>query len=423
MTSPLRVAIAGLGVVGGGVANLLAKNAATITKRTGGRSVEVVAFASGNSRSESQLREDFGEALHGSQFFSDSVAMAQSRSADVVVEAIRGDDVALKVSVEALKNGANLVTANKAMLAVHGETIANLAESSSKNIGWEAAVGGGIPCIRSLKDGMAADQLEYAAGILNGTCNFILTTMKETGRQFEDVLDEAQRLGYAESPPDLDVDGIDTAHKLSLVAALCTGCKPNFGAVHIEGIRHVAGSDVMLAEKLGFAIKLLGVASKGSDGTVLQRVHPSLVPLNTSLGSTHGVLNCLFSVGKFAGPIFTQGPGAGRNATAAAICSDIVEIARGNGTPTFGIPFEDLGDMKTATMLDARVGKYFVRCEDHDAEMVKQTLGKNSIEVLESETAEGYTGLIVEDTQESRILNEFRDGHANVGILRVEGPW
>ena len=131
--------------------------------------MEVVAFASGNSRSESQLREDFGEALHGSQFFSDSVAMAQSRSADVVVEAIGGDDVALKVSVEALKNGANLVTANKAMLAVHGETIANLAESSSKNIGWEAAVGGGIPCIRSLKDGMAADQLEYAAGILNGT--------------------------------------------------------------------------------------------------------------------------------------------------------------------------------------------------------------------------------------------------------------
>ena len=160
-----------------------------------------------------------------------------------------------------------------------------------------------------------------------------------------------------------------------------------------------------------------------SDGTVLQRVHPSLVPLNTSLGSTHGVLNGLFSVGEFAGPIFTQGPGAGRNATAAAICSDIVEIARGNGTPTFGIPFEDLGDMKTATMLDARVGKYFVRCEDHDAEMVKQTLGKNSIGVLESETAEGYTGLIVEDTQESRILNEFRDGHANVGILRVEGPW
>ena len=232
--------------------------------------------------------------------------MARSQAADIVVEAIGGDDIALKVSVEALKHGANLVTANKAMLAIHGETLASLAESSSKNIGWEAAVGGGIPCIRSLKDGMAADQLEYAAGILNGTCNFILTTMKDTGRQFEDVLEEAQRLGYAETPPHLDVDGIDTAHKLSLVAALCTGCKPNFGDIHIEGIRHVTGSDVMLAEKLGFAIKLLGVVSKGDDGAVLQQVHPSLVPLNTSLGSTHGVLNGLFCVGKFAGPIFTR---------------------------------------------------------------------------------------------------------------------
>ena len=188
---------------------------------------------------------------------------------------------------------------------MHGQHLATIAEKNSATIGWEAAVGGGIPCIRTLRQGCAANNINYAAGILNGTCNFILTTMKETGRTFDDVLSEAQELGYAETPPDLDVDGIDTAHKIALVAAVSTGCLPSFDAVHTEGIRSISGHDVTLADQLGYSIKLLGIASTSAESSsVLQRVHPALIPNDSALGATHGVLNALYTLVSLKTPNF-----------------------------------------------------------------------------------------------------------------------
>ena len=348
---------------------------------------------------------DYGDA----KFYSDAVDMAAADDVDAVVETIGGYTVALTVAMTALENGKSVMTANKAMLAMHADNLTSAAEATGASIGWEAAVGGGIPCIRGLREGLSANNVTYAAGILNGTCNFILTTMKNEGRDFEDVLAEAQALGYAETPPDLDVDGIDTAHKLALVAATANGCKPNFDAVHAEGIRAITEEDVNNADALGYSIKLLGIASKMDDGAVLQRVHPALIPADTALGGTHGVLNGLFAVGDFVGPCFAQGPGAGRDATASAVVADIVDLARGNTVPTFGAPFDTLPEMDTATM-DDRVGRYYLRDASGSA--------------LES------AGIAVEDhhgncviTGETREADLNAVDHGASQMIRVEGPW
>jgi homoserine dehydrogenase len=417
MASPLRVAIAGLGTVGGGVANLLSTNAALIASRTTGRGVELVAIA--DQRPHDDLKQEFGPSLGNSQYFADAVDMARSGCADVVVETIGGYGIALQVGEEALRSGASLVTANKALLAVHGENLAVMAEGTGASIGWEAAVGGGIPCIKVLREGLAGNNVRYAAGILNGTCNFILTTMKETGRDFDDVLAEAQSLGYAETPPDLDVDGIDTAHKISLVAAVATGCKPAFDSVHVEGIRAISGADVSLADKLGFSIKLLGIVSTESDGTVKQRVHPALIPVTAALGATNGVLNGLFSVGDFVGPVFSQGPGAGRDATASACVADILDIARGNHVPTFGMPFGDLDTMVTSGM-ESREGRYFVRCASGEEGGVRNALQDSSVEVEISAELDGSVGFITGSVAENIIMSTIGD---RASMIRVEGPW
>ena len=238
LLSPLRVAIAGLGTVGGGISQILHANRAVLAQRCGGRAIELVAVADQRPLDELQ-KAGVLDGHEGMRHFPDAVAMAEQCDADVIVETIGGYKVALDIAGTALRRGLSLVTANKALLATHGGALATAAEENGAKIGWEAAVGGGIPCIRALKEGCAANRVTYAAGILNGTCNFILSTMKQTGRGFEDVLAEAQARGYAETPPDLDVDGIDTAHKIALVAAVATGCVPDFDAVHIEGIREV----------------------------------------------------------------------------------------------------------------------------------------------------------------------------------------
>jgi len=344
---PLRVAIAGVGTVGGGVAQILHTHRALLAQRCAGRALQLVAVADQRPLDALSAELEGHEVVH----YSDAVEMAEQSKVgiDVIVETIGGYNVARKVANSALQRGVSLVTANKALLAVHASELATAAEASGAKIGWEAAVGGGIPCIRALREGCAANRVSYAAGILNGTCNFILTTMKETGRAFDDVLAEAQSLGYAETPPDLDVDGIDTAHKLSLVAAVSVGALPAFDAVHVEGIRAIGSADVALADELGFSIKLLGISSRiepfesedgfagepfrpcvddanefGSlpvghraggkleelqrvvgaprpDPVVLQRVHPALIPKDAALGATHGVLNGLFTIGALPG--------------------------------------------------------------------------------------------------------------------------
>ena len=266
---PLRVIVAGIGTVGGGVLQVLERNASLIAKRTGGRGVEVVGIASRRDRAGVEAAAGVGAGPWA--YSPDALGMVAELEADVVVETIGGTGVALDVARAALGKGVSVVTANKAMLALHGEELAPLAEDNGATIGWESAVGGGIPCVKALREGVCAgNEVGYAAGILNGTCNYILTTMKESGRAFDDVLEEAQAKGYAETPPDLDVDGYDTAHKLSLIAAVAAGVRPAFEAVHVEGIRNVDGVDSTNAEQLGMVIKLLGITSTNGDGSVLQ---------------------------------------------------------------------------------------------------------------------------------------------------------
>lgn len=249
---------------------------------------------------------------------------------------------------------------------------------------------------------------------------------KETGRQFDDVLNEAQEKGYAETPPDLDVDGIDTAHKISLVASVATGCVPSFESVHTEGIRSITGEDVDLANQLGFSIKLLGIVSQTAEGKILQRVHPALIPLTTSLGSTHGVTNGLLTVGDFVGPVFSQGPGAGREATASAAVADLMDLAMDNIVPIFGVPVSHLNQMESAGMED-RVGRYFLRFSSESDRMSAVRILDLANVLVEAHAESGDQRCVVTYSAEESVvmplIQEMKKTGVIESMLRVEGPW
>ncbi|PKU23088.1 homoserine dehydrogenase [Telmatospirillum siberiense] len=347
----LKIAIAGLGTVGGGTVTLLRQHADLLAARTG-RRLRLVACAA--------LAKPANLPLDGVPFFSDARVMARDADYDVLVELIGGaNGIALDVVTAALQRGKNVVTANKAMVAHHGRALAELAEQSDATFGFEAAVAGGIPVIKALREGLAANRLSQVYGILNGTCNYILTTMRETGREFGDVLAEAQSLGYAEADPSFDIDGIDTAHKLAILTSLAFGTVVDFSKVHVEGIRHVSAFDIRAAEELGYRIKLLGIARR-TDGGIEQRVHPCMVPIRSSIGCVEGVFNAVVAEGDFVGRTLFEGRGAGATPTASAVVSDILDIAAGRRTPTFGLPAKLLAPLKAAAIEDHR-GAFYIR--------------------------------------------------------------
>lgn len=351
---PLRVGIAGLGTVGGGVLRLLRTNAGLLAARTG-RALAVTAV----SARDPGLRRD-GLDLEGLRWHSDARALAEDPEVDLVCELIGGSDgIALELATTALRHGRAVVTANKAMLAHHGAELAALAEANGVALGYEAAVAGGIPIIKSLRQGLAANRIERVYGILNGTCNFILTTMRETGREFADVLAEAQALGYAEADPSFDVDGVDAAHKLALLAALAFGGRPRFDAIEIEGIRHVSAVDIAFADQLGYRIKLLGVARMTPLG-LEQRMSPCMVPAAAPIAQVEGVFNGVVVEGDQVGAVVHEGRGAGAGPTASAVVADIVDIARGLEVPAFGIPAAALQDHPIAP-ISAHQGCYYIR--------------------------------------------------------------
>ena len=251
------------------------------------------------------------------------------------------------------------MTANKAMLAHHGAELAALAEESGAVLAFEAAVAGGIPIVQALREGLAANRIGRVVGILNGTCNYILTQMRETGRDFGAVLAEAQELGYAEADPSFDVDGIDAAHKLALLASLAFGGRPRFDAIHVEGIRHVSAEDIAFAGELGYRIKLLGVARMTAQG-LEQRVHPCMVPADAPIAQVEGVFNGVVVEGDRVGQVMFEGRGAGAGPTASAVVADIVDIARGLRLPAFGVPARRLADHPIAPMA-AHEGSYYIR--------------------------------------------------------------
>ena len=331
---PLRVGIAGLGVVGGETARQLSHRGAEIAA-VAGRSFTITAV-SARSRTA-----DRGFDMSGIAWVEDAADIAARDDVDIVVEMIGGESgVALDLVRASLQAGKHVVTANKALLAHHGAELAALAEEKGVGLMFEAAVAGGIPAVKALREGLSGNRVSRVSGILNGTCNYILTRMEKTGEAFADVLADAQKLGYAEAEPSLDVDGIDAAHKLTILAAIAFGQTPQFDQVAISGIRDVSAVDFAYAAQLGFRIKLVGVAEPGR----MPRMQTCLLPMSTQLAKVDGVLNAVAFEGEPVGGTVLTGPGAGAGPTSSAVLSDLVDIASGRIPHSFGRPVADLQD-------------------------------------------------------------------------------
>lgn len=352
LKEPLKVAVAGLGTVGGGTIKALENHADLIAQRCG-RPVKITAVSA-------LTKDGLGFDVSGYAWYGDALQMAKEADADVVVELIGGSGGIAKAVVEAALNaGRHVVTANKALIAHHGGALAKLAEAKGVSLNYEAAVAGGIPVIKAIRESMCGNTLNRVQGIMNGTCNYILTTMREEGRDFDDVLKDAQDLGYAESDPSFDIDGVDTAHKLAILASVAFGVEINFDAVQVEGIRHVSATDIQFAEELGYRIKLLGVAAMTEQG-IEQRVHPTMVPLSAPIAKVEGVFNAVVIDGDEVDTIVQQGRGAGERPTASAVVADICDIARGISLPTFGVPVDQLKPSRPRPM-NLHTGAYYVR--------------------------------------------------------------
>ncbi len=351
MSQPLRVALAGLGTVGGGVVKLIDENRALIERRAG-RPIEIVAVS---ARDRSR---DRGVDIGRFRWVDDATTMASADDVDVVVELVGGaDGPALTLARDTLRAGKAFVTANKAMIAHHGLELATIAEQAGVALKYEAAVAGGIPVIKGLREGAAANEIAQVFGILNGTCNYILSEMEEKGSSFADVLAEAQRLGYAEADPSFDIDGVDAAHKLSILASLAFGTVVDFGSVAITGIRHVLAADIAEAAALGFRVRLVGQGEANAKG-LFQRVHPCLVPLSHPLAHVSGSLNAVVAHGNFVGRLFFQGRGAGEGPTASAVVADLIDIARGETGPAFSMPVAALAKPAPANAGERRSRAY-----------------------------------------------------------------
>ena len=314
----VKVGICGLGTVGGGTLNVLQRNAGEISRRTG-RRIEVVQIAARSINPQCDTT--------GIEIISDAMQVAANPDVDVVVELIGGHTVARELVLAAIDNGKHVVTANKALLAVHGNEIFARAQAKGVMVGYEAAVAGGIPVIKAIREGLAGNRINWLAGIINGTGNFILTEMREEGRAFEDVLQEAQALGYAEADPTFDVEGIDAAHKLTILASIAFGIPLQFDKAYTEGITQLTTADVNYAEALGYRIKHLGVARRTGSGIEL-RVHPTLIPEERLLANVNGVMNAVMVNGDAVGSTLYYGAGAGMEPTASAVVADLTDIAR-----------------------------------------------------------------------------------------------
>ncbi len=357
MAEPLRIALAGLGTVGAGVIRLVEANAALIARRAG-RPLQITAV------SARDRNKDRGVDLSPYAWVDDMVILGERDDVDVVVELVGGSDgPALALARTTFEAGKSLVTANKAMIAHHGLELAAKAEAANVGLKFEAAVAGGIPVIKGLREGAAANEIERVYGILNGTCNFILSTMEDTGRDFADVLAEAQAKGYAEADPAFDIEGTDAAHKLSILAAISFGSQVDFGSVDTAGITRLRAADIAQAHALGYVIRLIGMADTETvDGTnhLFQRVQPHLVPFDHPLAHVDGATNAVVAEGNFSGRLLFQGAGAGDGPTASAVVADLIDLARGEIGAPFSVPVAELEAMPRAET-GHRPGRSYIR--------------------------------------------------------------
>ncbi len=433
----LRLAIAGLGTIGTGVVQVLQTHGDKLARQVG-RPVEIRAVC------DLDRDLDRGVDLSSYEWFGDALEMARSDKLDVFIEMMGGaDGIALACVEAALAAGKHVVTANKAMLAKHGTRLAQLAEDHGVSLNFEAAVGGGIPVIKAMRESLVGNDVTRVYGIMNGTCNYILTRMQEEGRNFADVLKEAQELGFAEADPTFDIGGHDTAHKLAILTSLAFGTELAFDEIYLEGIENITIADIEAADRLGYRIKLLGVAQI-TDSGIEQRVHPTMVPKHTAIAEVAGVTNCIAVEGDFIDKIMLVGPGAGAGPTASAIVSDIVDIARGIQLPPLLTKASDLKPCKRAGMR-RHEGGYYIRLQVRDhpgaiaaiaSRMAEQEISLQSV-VQKARGIRGSSGaqegapfapvvLITHETTESAVRKALEainsDGHVETGsqMIRIE---
>ncbi|WP_372884656.1 homoserine dehydrogenase [Shimia sp.] len=376
MTTPLRLGIAGLGTVGVGVVKIVRQKANLLAQRSG-RPV-VISAVSARSRDK-----DRSVNLDAYAWEDDPVALAQRDDVDVFVELMGGHEGAARLATEAaLAAGKDVVTANKALLAHHGQSLAETAEAKGCVIRFEAAVAGGIPVIKALTEGLAGNDITRVMGVMNGTCNYILTRMQDAGLPYDQVFAEAEALGYLEADPNLDVGGIDAGHKLALLASIAFGTRVDFAGVELEGIQRIAIEDIHQAAELGYRIKLLGVAQMTGRG-LEQRMSPCLVPEESPLGQLKGGTNMVVIEGDAVEQVVLRGPGAGEGPTASAVMGDVMDIARGLRISTFGIPARELAEAKVAQSNSPAPYYLHLTLEDRPGALAKiaTVLGENGISI------------------------------------------
>lgn len=403
MTDPLRVGIAGLGTVGASVVRIVHDNAAMLASECG-REIAVKGVCARDRN------KDRGVNLSGAEWFNDPSQLAVSDSIDVFVELIGGEDGPAHDSVAlALDAGKHVVTANKALLAKHGLALAKKAESKGVLLNFEAAVAGGIPIIKPMRESLSANTISRVYGILNGTCNYILTRMENEGLDFAECLADAQRLGFAEADPAFDINGNDTAHKLSILTSIAFGTQIAPNDIYLEGITNITQADISAARELGYRIKLLGVAQRTESG-IEQRVHPTMVPFSSVIAQVAGVTNAVAVETDLLGELLFSGPGAGGNATASAVIGDLADIAKSRPGfqhgPVFGTPVRELKKYKRAKMR-AHAGGYFIRLTVHDRTGVFAAIAKRMADneiSLESIVQHAPPGAAEDDASKTVIL-------------------
>jgi len=416
---PVKIGILGLGTVGCGTVTVLRRNAAEITRRAG-REIQIV------QASARDIKKKRDCAVDGIELTEDPKAVVTNPEIDVVVELIGGYDLARELVLEAINNGKHVVTANKALIAVHGNEIFKAAQDKGVMVAFEAAVAGGIPIIKAIREGLSGNRIEWLAGIINGTGNFILTEMRDKGRDFDDVLKEAQALGYAEADPTFDVEGIDAAHKLTILAAIAFGIPLQFDKAFTEGITKITREDVMYAEELGYRIKHLGVARRSDKGVEL-RVHPTLIPERRLIANVDGVMNAVLVKGDAVGPTLYYGAGAGAEPTASAVVADIIDVVRTltsdptNRVPHLAFQADALSDLPILDIEQTETA-YYLRMQANDRPGVladiTRILGDLGISIeaiIQKEPAEGQDEVPI-----IMLTHRVAEKNMNEAIGRIE---
>ena len=419
---PIHVGLLGIGTVGGGTFTVLARNAQEIARRAG-RPIVITAVADKNLE---RAREVVG-STPGVRITDDAQSIVDDPSIDIVVELIGGYGFAKDIVLRAIANGKHVVTANKALLAVHGNEIFAAAQKKGVMVAFEAAVAGGIPIIKAVREGLTANRIEWIAGIINGTTNFILSTMRDSGRPFADVLADAQKLGYAEADPTFDIEGVDAAHKITLLSAIAFGTPVQFDKAHIEGISKLAAEDIRYAEELGYRIKLLGITKRVATGIEL-RVHPALVPAKRLIANVEGVMNAVLVKGDAVGATLYYGRGAGAEPTGSAVIADLVDVTRlHTADPEHRVPHlafraDQLENTPIIPMAEVESAYYLrLRVQDKPGVLadVARILADNGISIdamiqKEPGEGEGEADIIL-------LTHVTREEHADAAIARIEG--